>query len=156
MSVSHEKSGFPSPSLVRATLAEASFNDPCLDSDFTEAERRLGHALPEGLRALYRDFDGFRDSTDAPFFYPLLRPRSASSTSLVEQAEFLRGEDYFPAFVHDAVPIGIDGGGNYWLCFCDGTERIAQWRPSWGNDLEPEPLLESWARASRELRGLTS
>jgi hypothetical protein len=128
---------------------EATFGPPCTEAQIALAEKRLGHALPPVLVELYREFDGFLGPTNAQFFYPLCDAPTDMSASLVAHTLFLRGEDYFPAFMKSAVAVGDMGTGPCWLIFLAEPARVALWDAEWGDDHESleGDIVDVWQAA---------
>src|SRR5262245_60588132 len=102
-------------SKVQQMFVGRQFGQPLSEHEIQLAEQELGHKLPQVLRELYAAFDGFAGPTNAPFFFPLRTTSSFSQESLVSYTLFLRGEDYFPEALRDAVAVGDFGGGSSWF-----------------------------------------
>jgi hypothetical protein len=118
---------------VRRSFEGFEFGPPCTHGDLARAERELGHALPAILRDLYLAFDGFLGPTAAPFFYPLLPGGEPEILSLVGLTLFLRGEDYFPEFLQEAVVFGDYGCGSHWGIRLNSPDELFEWYPSDGH-----------------------
>ena len=98
---------------------EGPFAPPPSKEQFSEAERILGHELPQILKQHYGYYDGFHGPTGAWFFYSL--------SKLIEMTIFLRGESYFPKFLQRAVALGDYGVGPCWLIELERPEVIVEW-----------------------------
>ncbi len=110
-----------------------------------KAENLLGHRLPEQLKKLFFDFNGFLGPTAASFLFPILdRPRPGAE-SLVTFTQFFRSEDYFPDWLKQAVAIGGNGTGTTWFILLDANESVVQWDAEW-EEYEPIEgnLLDAW------------
>ena len=141
---------------VRAMFPGATFRPPCADAQISMAEQRLGHALPPILVDIYRAFDGFLGPTGAQFLYPLDDPTRETSTTLVTYTLFLRGQDYFPAFLKSAVAVGDMGAGACWLIFLSEPTRVALWDAEWGDDYErlEGGIADVWRSAKEQYESL--
>jgi hypothetical protein len=124
------------------------FGAPCSSADLERAEQELGHQLPAILRELYVAFDGFSGPAAASFFYPLLKGDDPDAASLVGLNLFLRGEDYFPAFLHEAVIFGSNGCGSYWGLRLDSPGDVFEWHPEDGEAymIVGGSPLDAWLR----------
>jgi len=124
---------------------EGPFGPPVALPQIAEAERRLGHELPDILKIHYAQYDGFKGPTNAPFFHSL--------RELVETTLWLRGEGYFPEFIQRSVAVGEDGVGAYWLIHLDRPDAIIDWDA----EMEGEEriildgnLTEAWLAGKRK------
>jgi hypothetical protein len=100
------------------------------------------------LREMYREFDGFGGPMGTCFLYPLLLPQPFSKETLVGHTLFLRGEEYFPVFLHKAVVYGDFGNGPYWGVLLDTPDKVFVWDAEWGDQfdvLEGTPL-DAWEK----------
>lgn len=140
------------PRQIRKHFEGFPFGAACTPADIAKAEKQLGHPLPPPLAELYLNFNGFAGPTNAAFFYPLLKPSSFATTSLVEYTLFLRSEDYFPEFLWRAVAIGDYGTGPCWVILIDAPGKILEWDGEWGDDYEmlEGTLVDVW-KGKKEL-----
>ncbi len=131
---------------VRQAFEGQTFGNPVPAQEIKLAEEELGFPLPQVLKELYAAFDGFAGPTDAPFFFPLRVASSFSQESLVSFTLFLRGEDYFPEALNDAVAVGDFGGGSSWFIKVSNPDQVLRWDAEWGEEYEvlEGSLLDVW------------
>ncbi|MCE3606442.1 SMI1/KNR4 family protein [Massilia sp. P8910] len=139
------------PEEVRQAFPEGTFGSPTESGTIAEAERLLGHRLPELLLNLYQEFDGFQAPTNAPFLLPVLNRPASGGESLVSYTQFFRSEPYFPAWLQRAVVLGDNGTGIAWFIRLEDENRLVRWDAEWEDyEIVKESLLESWI-AERKL-----
>jgi len=127
---------------TRVLFAGRRFGPPCSEADVQRAEQALGELLPNVLRGLYLEFNGFSGSTDASFFWPLF-----GREGLVEMNQFYRGDNLFPQeLVASCLFFGDNGCGPQWGFKRDLPGKIIQWDGEWGTDFEVvgESPLDVW------------
>ena len=82
--------------MLRETFPNFKFSEPATADMLVQAELVLGVPIPEKLKEIYRECDGFsEDKSNAQYLFPLL-----GSSSLLEITPFLwqEFEDVFPKF----------------------------------------------------------
>jgi cell wall assembly regulator SMI1 len=65
---------------VRAYFHHGRFGSPCTQEQIAAAEGRIGMRLPDPLRELYLEFDGFRGPTNAQYLFPLAQCTDGGSS----------------------------------------------------------------------------
>ena len=139
------------PEDVRQAFANGVFRKPTTATVIAQVEQALGQALPEQLRRLYLEFDGFQGPTGANFLFPALERATPGSESLLTYTQFFRGEDYFPEWLQRAIAVGDNGTGTTWFMFLEEKERLVRWDAEWEEYEEVEGnLLDAWI-AERKL-----
>jgi len=134
------------PEEVRTVFPEGTFGPPVTPEDMVEAERLLGHELPEQLRVLYMVFNGFQGPTNAPFFFPLLKQPGGRGESLVSYTRFFRSEGYFPEWVQHAIALGDNGTGVAWFMLVNEGNRLVRWDAEWDDYQTVDgSLLDAWS-----------
>ena len=82
--------------MLKDVFPSAKFSDPTTEAMLREAESLIGAAIPEKIRSLYFECDGFREDRGyAQYLFPLF-----GSSGLVELTKFLwlEFEDAWPEF----------------------------------------------------------
>jgi hypothetical protein len=132
---------------VRLAFPDGNFGSPASESELAEAERILGHSLPNELRRLYLEFDGFLGPTDSPFLFPVLKRPRPGGESLVTYTQFFRIETGMPAWLQQAVAVGDNGTGISWFLLLGEKNVVVRWDAEW-EEYEPVDgnLLEDWCR----------
>ncbi len=135
------------PQQVRQSFPEGNFRPAASHEAIAEAERLLGHELPPQIKSLYLEFDGFEGPTNAPFLFPVLERPGARGESLVTYTLFFREEDYFPAWVQEAVVLGDNGTGAAWFILLNKENQLVRWDAEW-EEYEPVEgnLLDAWCK----------
>ena len=99
---------------IRRLLKSAKFGLSCPAQAIGEAEKLLGHSLPGFLKALYPQFDGFREGLgNAQYLFPLLQS-SDGGTSLIEMTMYYRKDHTPPPDFSGFVFFGSSGGDAHW------------------------------------------
>jgi len=139
------------PEDVHRAFANGVFRGRATAAAIAQVEQALGHALPDQLRSLYLEFDGFQGPTGAHFLFPVLERGTPGSESLLTYTQFFRGEDYFPEWLQQAVAVGDNGTGTTWFVLLEARERLVRWDAEWEEYEEVEgSLLDAWI-AERKL-----
>ncbi len=138
---------------VRRAFPQGTFGSPAAPETIAEAERLLGHQLPEPVRSLYLEFDGFQGPTNAHFLFPILDRPASGGESLVTYTKFFRSESYFPAWLQHALALGDNGTGATWFILLDQDNRLVRWDAEWEEyEVVEGSLLDAWI-AERKLYG---
>lgn len=133
------------PQDVRQVFPDGFFRRPATAAMIAQVETALGHALPDQLRSLYLEFDGFQGPTGANFLFPVLEQETPGSDSLLTYTQFFRGEGYFPEWVQRAIAVGDNGIGTTWFVLMGEGERLVRWDAEWEEYEEVEGnLLDAW------------
>ena len=136
------------PADVRRAFPEASFSSPASEATIAGAERQLGQPLPQFLRELYLEFDGFLGPTGSPFLFPVLTPPREGAETLTTYTQFFRTETGMPDWLKNAVVVGDDGTGMAWFVLLDENLKIVRWDAEWEEyEAVEDGLLEEWIRA---------
>jgi hypothetical protein len=139
------------PEDVRQAFAKGVFRKPATAAAIAQVEQALGHPLPDQIRGLYLEFDGFQGPTGANFLFPVLERATPGGESLLTYTQFFRSEDYFPEWLQHAVAVGDNGTGTTWFILLEEGERIVRWDAEWEEYEEVEGnLLDAWI-AERKL-----
>lgn len=139
------------PEDVHQAFANGVFRGPPTAAMIAQVEKALGHALPDQLRSLYLEFDGFQGPTGANFLFPVLERAAPGSESLLTYTQFFRGEEYFPEWLQRAVAVGDNGTGTTWFVLLEEGERLVRWDAEWEEYEEVDGnLLDAWI-AERKL-----
>jgi hypothetical protein len=139
------------PEDVRQAFAKGVFRKPATAAAIAQVEQALGHPLPDQIRSLYLEFDGFHGPTGANFLFPVRERTPPGSESLLTYTQFFRSEDYFPEWLQHAVAVGDNGTGTTWFILLEEGERIVRWDAEWEEYEEVEGnLLDAWI-AERKL-----
>lgn len=121
---------------VRKYFTGCSFGDPCTPQQLAEAESELRQPIPETLRSLYSNFNGFLGPTDAQFFWPLFK-LSEWKLGLVDMNRFLRDDPIFPqVLMSQCLFYGDAGIGPLWGLKADLPGQVILWDAEWGDDFE--------------------
>ncbi len=144
------------PEQLRNSFPNGVFGAPVSAQVIAEVEAELGHALPQVLRDLYLDFDGFMGPLNTPFLFPLRERPNAMQESLLSFTRFLRDEDYCPPWLHRAVAIGGDGSGSAWFVLLESPDGAVRWEAEWGPEYEQleGSLLDIWLSKKAALDSL--
>ena len=131
---------------VRSSFPNSAFGPPVSAQVISEVEAELGHELPQVLRDLYLNFDGFMGPLNTPFLFPLRERPTEMQESLLSFTRFLRDEDYCPPWLHRAVAVGGDGGGSAWFVLLETPDCVVRWEAEWGPEYEQleGSLLDVW------------
>jgi hypothetical protein len=133
------------PEDVRRAFPEGIFRKPATAAAIAQAEHELGHSLPDQLRNLYLEFDGFQGPTGANFLFPVFEWAGPNSESLLTYTQFFRGEDYFPDWLEHAVALGDNGTGTTWFVLLNQGERLVRWDAEWEEYKHVDgSLLDAW------------
>lgn len=135
--------------MVRMTFDILAFphGSPVHDAEIREAEKALGHAVPEELLSVYRVANGFRGPTNAAFLYPLLSPQPFNDQTAVALTLGLRAEANQPSFWDRAIMFGDPGMMPCWGIEAD-SGRLFEWWPEDGDEITylDGSILQLWAR----------
>jgi len=120
---------------------------PIQEAEIREAEKALGHAVPEELLSIYRVANGFRGPTNAAFLYPLLSPQAFNDQTAVVLTLGLRTEAIAPGIWDRAVNFGDPGMMPCWGIEVD-SGKLFEWWPEDGNEVTylGGSILQLWNR----------
>ena len=93
-------------SRLQRIVSVTRLGSPCSLAAIQDAEKELGHPLPQPLRVFYLACDGFRGPYHVELLWPLF-----GDNNLVRFNKFFRLEPYAPSWVGDVVFFGDDGVG---------------------------------------------
>lgn len=145
------------PEDVHQEFANGVFRKPVTVAAIAQVEQALGHPLPDQVRSLYLEFDGFQGPTGANFLFPVLERATPGSESLLTYTQFFRSEDYFPEWLQRAVAVGENGTGATWFILLEERERVVQWDAEWEEYEEVKGnLIDAWIEERKLYESVSS
>lgn len=111
--------------LIKDVFPKAHLEPPATESDIAAAEESIGIRLPEQLRKLYLECNGFReDKGNAQYLFPL----AAGDSSLVRITKFMWTD--FAGLAPDFKPyvfFGASGADEVWAMNWQQPTRVIKW-----------------------------
>jgi hypothetical protein len=132
---------------LQAAVRELSLSSPCSEDQILSAEASLRQRIPDPIRQVYLETNGFRGPTAAQFLWPI----DDTQNGLVEMNKFLREGDEFPRLVRNWFFFGGDGVGAKFAIDPGAPDTVIKWDAEWGEEFETigKDPFEAWQREQR-------